>query len=227
MRGLIVMGEKRISLYGGKLTEIVDYSNASISYEWKTNARITRDEAKSIIRKYGKRAQSRLTTLQKSYNRGTLKHDHPSDLLVKYHSFNTKVQGLKDNELIKKAKTTIEILNKPSSLVTKITGAKRKAYKTFKRNHNLKNLSFEEYKRLMIMTGQFHQMNKDKEYDSTQTILMMNWIDKSATDLDLIDIAKMNPEKWFLDMAREEETGKWISMESIESGGGIPEELPF
>lgn len=221
------MGEKRVSLYGGKLTEIRDYSNAAFSYEWKTNVRLTRDEAKSIIRKYGRRAQSRLTTLQKSYNRGSLKHDQPSDLLVKYKGFNVKVKDLSDKELIKKAKTAIEILNKPSSLVSKVTGAKRKAYETFKRNHNLKNLSFEDYKRLMLMTGQFQQMNKDKEYDSTQTVLMMNWLDKSGTDIDLSDISNLNPEKWFLDMAREEQTGKWISMESIESGDSIPEELPF
>lgn len=221
------MGEKRVSLYGGKLTEKIDYSTKEISYEWSRNARLTRDEAKAIIRKYGKRAQSRLTTLQKSYNRGMLKHDQPSDLLVKYHGFNTKVQGLTDAELIKKAKKAIDILNKPASLVSRITGAKRKAYETFKRNHNLKNLSFEDYKRLMLMAGQFNQMNKDKEYDSTQTVLMLNWIDKSGTDIDLVDIEKMDPEKWFLDMAREEQTGKWISMEAIESGFSIPEELPF
>lgn len=221
------MGEKRVSLYGGKLTERIDYSTKEISYEWSRNVRLTRDEAKAIIRKYGKRAQSRLTTLQKSYNRGMLKHDQPSDLLVKYHSFNTKVQGLTDAELIKKAKKSIEILNAPSSLVTRITGAKRKAYESFKRNHKLEKLSYEEYNRLMLMAGQFQQMNKDKEYDSTQTVLMLNWIDKSGSDLDLTDIEKMNPEKWFLDMAREEQTGKWISMDAIESGGSIPEDLPF
>lgn len=221
------MGEKRISLYGGKLIETIDYSTSEIKYEWGRNAQLTRDEAKSIIRKYGKRAQSRLTTLQKSYSHGILKHDQPSDLLVKYIGFNVKISNLSDKDLIKKAKVAIEILNKKSSLVSNITSAKRKAYETFKRNHNLKNLSFEEYKRLMLMTGQLQQMHKDKEYDSTQTLLMMNWIDKSGEDLDLIDIEKMNPEKWFLDMAREEQTGKWISMESIESGDTIPEELPF
>lgn len=221
------MGEKRISLYGGKLTETIDYITREIRYDWSKNVRLTPTEAKSIIRKYGKRAQSRLSTLQKSYSRGSLKHDQPSDLLVKYKGFNVQVKGLSDKALMQKAKAAIDILNKPSSLVTRITGAKRKAYETFKQNHNLTNLSYADYKRLMIMTGQFQQLNKDKDYDSNQTVLMINWFDKTGESIDISDIAEMNPEKWFLDMAREEQTGKWISMESIESGDIIPEELPF
>ena len=228
MRGLIIMGEKRVSLYGGKLIETIDYSTKEISYEWGRNARLTRDEAKEIIRKYGKRAQSRLTTLQNSYNRGLLKHDQPTDLLVKYRGFNVKMKNLTDKELIKKAKIAIDILSKKSSLVSKITGAKMKAFETFKRNHKLSKLTYDEYKRLMIAAGQFQQLTRDKEYDSAQTILMLNWLDKTGGDGYEINLLEgLDPEKWFLDMAREEKTGKWISMESIESGGSIPEELPF
>lgn len=216
------------ALLEGKLVERIDYKTKDISYEWTKGATLTREEAKSIIKTYGKRAQSRLTTLRKAYETGTLKRTQPSDILVKYAGFDVKTKDLSDKELIKKARTAIEILNKKGTLVSKVTAAKRRAYDTFKANHNLPDLTYAEYEKLMIQVGQFQQLNADKDYDSTQTLLMMNWIDKTGGEgVDLLHLETLNPEVWFLNMAREEETGKWISMQSIEEGDNIPEDLPF
>lgn len=178
----------------------------------------TREEALLLLRTLGKRAQTRITTLKGYFSEGG-KHytGEINPVYERYKGYDIKYQGLTLQAIQKKVATAIEILNAKQSTYTGYKQLQNKAYQKMKENHpKLKNLSFEDWKKLTAYMGAWQSAHEGEQYDSEQLLAYANWAGNTQSE-GFDGLAKMNPEdvdldSWFLDVTREGSTGDWLTL---------------
>ena len=178
----------------------------------------TREEALLLLRTLGKRAQTRITTLKGYFSEGG-KHytGEINPVYDRYKGYDTKYQGLSLQAIQKKVATAIEILNAKQSTYTGYKQLQNKAYRKMIENHpKLKNLSFEEWKKLTAYMGAWQSAHEGEQYDSEQLLAYANWAGNTQSG-GFDGLAAMNPEdvdldSWFLDVTREGSTGEWLTL---------------
>ena len=178
----------------------------------------TREEALLLLRTLGKRAQTRITTLKGYFSEGG-KHytGEINPVYDRYKGYDIKYQGLSLQAIQKKVATAIEILNAKQSTYTGYKQLQNKAYRKMIENHpKLKNLSFEEWKKLTAYMGAWQSAHEGEQYDSEQLLAYANWAGNTQSG-GFDGLAAMNPEdadldSWFLDVTREGSTGEWLTL---------------
>ena len=178
----------------------------------------TREEALLLLRTLGKRAQTRITTLKGYFSEGG-KHytGEINPVYDRYKGYDIKYQGLSLQAIQKKVATAIEILNAKQSTYTGYKQLQNKAYRKMIENHpKLKNLSFEEWKKLTAYMGAWQSAHEGEQYDSEQLLAYVNWAGNTQSG-GFDGLAAMNPEdvdldSWFLDITREGSTGEWLTL---------------
>ena len=178
----------------------------------------TREEALLLLRTLGKRAQTRITTLKGYFSEGG-KHytGEINPVYDRYKGYDIKYQGLSLQAIQKKVATAIEILNAKQSTYTGYKQLQNKAYRKMIENHpKLKNLSFEEWKKLTAFMGAWQSAHEGEQYDSEQLLAYANWAGNTQSG-GFDGLAEMNPEdadldSWFLDVTREGSTGEWLTL---------------
>ena len=178
----------------------------------------TREEALLLLRTLGKRAQTRITTLKGYFSEGG-KHytGEINPVYDRYKGYDIKYQGLSLQAIQKKVATAIEILNAKQSTYTGYKQLQNKAYRKMIENHpKLKNLSFEERKKLTAYMGAWQSAHEGEQYDSEQLLAYANWAGNTQSG-GFDGLAAMNPEdadldSWFLDVTREGSTGEWLAL---------------
>ena len=178
----------------------------------------TREEALLLLRTLGKRAQTRITTLKGYFSEGG-KHytGEINPVYDRYKGYDIKYQGLSLQAIQKKVATAIEILNAKQSTYTGYKQLQNKAYRKMIENHpKLKNLSFEEWKKLTAYMGAWQSAHEGEQYVSEQLLAYANWAGNTQSG-GFDGLAAMNPEdadldSWFLDVTREGSTGEWLTL---------------
>lgn len=178
----------------------------------------TREEALLLLRTLGKRAQTRITTLKGYFSEGG-KHytGEINPVYERYKGYDIKYQGLSLQAIQKKVATAIEILNAKQSTYTGYKQLQNKAYQKMKENHpKLKNLSFEDWKKLTAYMGAWQSAHEGEQYDSEQLLAYANWAGNTQSG-GFDGLAAINPEdvdldSWFLDVTREGSTGEWLTL---------------
>ena len=178
----------------------------------------TREEALLLLRTLGKRAQTRITTLKGYFSEGG-KHyiGEINPVYDRYKGYDIKYQGLSLQAIEKKVATAIEILNAKQSTYTGYKQLQNKAYRKMVENHpKLKNLSFENWKKLTAYMGAWQSAHEGEQYDSEQLLAYANWAGNTQSG-GFDGLAAMNPEdadldSWFLDVTREGSTGEWLTL---------------
>ena len=178
----------------------------------------TREEALLLLRTLGKRAQTRITTLKGYFSEGG-KHytGEINPVYDRYKGYDIKYQGLSLQAIQKKVATAIEILNAKQSTYTGYKQLQNKAYQKMIENHpKLKNLSFEDWKKLTAYMGAWQSAHEGEQYDSEQLLAYANWVGNTQSG-GFDGLVAMNPEdadldSWFLDVAREGSTGEWLTL---------------
>ena len=178
----------------------------------------TREEALLLLRTLGKRAQTRITTLKGYFSEGG-KHytGEINPVYDRYKGYDIKYQGFSLQAIQKKVATAIEILNAKQSTYTGYKQLQNKAYRKMIENHpKLKNLSFEEWKKLTAYMGAWQSAHEGEQYDSEQLLAYANWAGNTQSG-GFDGLAAMNPEdadldSWFLDVTREGSTGEWLTL---------------
>ena len=113
---------------------------------------------------------------------------------------------------------SIEILNAKQSTYTGYKQLQNKAYQKMIENHpKLKNLSFEDWKKLTTYMGAWQSAHEGEQYDSEQLLAYANWAGNTMSS-GFDGLATMNPEdadldSWFLDVQREGSAGEWLSLD--------------
>ena len=178
----------------------------------------TREEALLLLRTLGKRAQTRITTLKGYFSEGGKHYTRERNPLYdQYKTYDIKYQGLSLQKKKKKVATAIEILNAKQSTYTGYKQLQNKAYRKMIENHpKLKNLSFEEWKKLTAYMGAWQSAHEGEQYDSEQLLAYANWAGNTQSG-GFDGLAAMNPEdadldSWFLDVTREGSTGEWLTL---------------
>ena len=178
----------------------------------------TREEALLLLRTLGKRAQTRITTLKGYFSEGG-KHytGEINPVYDRYKGYDIKYQGLSLQAIQKKVATAIEILNAKQSTYTGYKQLQNKAYRKMIENHpKLKNLSFEEWKKLTAYMGAWQSALEGEQYYSELLLAYANWAGNTQSG-GFDGLAAMNPEDadldaWFLDVTREGSTGEWLTL---------------
>lgn len=178
----------------------------------------TREEALLLLRTLGKRAQTRITTLKGYFSEGG-KHytGEINPVYDRYKGYDIKYQGLSLQAIQKKVATAIEILNAKQSTYTGYKQLQIKDYRTMIENHpKLKNLSFEDWKKLTTYMGAWQSAHEGEQYDSEQLLAYANWAGNTQSG-GFDGLAAMNPEDadldaWFLDVTREGSAGEWLTL---------------
>ena len=171
------------------------------------------------MRTLGKRAQTRITTLKGYFSEGG-KHytGEINPVYDRYKGYDIKYQGLSLQAIQKKVATAIEILNAKQSTYTGYKQLQNKAYRKMIENHpKLKNLSFEEWKKLTAYMGAWQSAHEGEQYDSEQLLAYANWAGNTQSG-GFDGLVAMNPEdvdldSWFLDVTREGSTGEWLTLD--------------
>ena len=178
----------------------------------------TREEALLLLRTLGKRAQTRITTLKGYFSEGG-KHytGEINPVYDRYKGYDIKYKGLSLQAIQKKVATAIEILNAKQSTYTGYKQLQNKAYRKMIENHpKLKNLSFEDWKKLTAYMGAWQSAHEREQHDSEQLLAYANWAGNTQSG-GFDGLAAMNPEdadldSWFLDVTREGSTGEWLTL---------------
>ena len=178
----------------------------------------TKDESLLLLRTLGKRAQTRITTLKGYFSEGG-KHQtgEINPVYDRYKGYDIKYQGLSLQAIQKKVATAIEILNAKQSTYTGYKQLQNKAYRKMIENHpKLKNISFEDWKKLTAYMGAWQSAHEGEQYDSEQLLAYANWAGSTQSG-GFDGLAAMNPEDvdldaWFLDVTREGSTGEWLTL---------------
>ena len=178
----------------------------------------TKEESLLLLRTLGKRAQTRITTLKGYFSEGG-KHytGEINPVYDRYKGYDIKYKGLSLQAIQKKVATAIEILNAKQSTYTGYKQLQNKAYQKMKENHpKLKNLSFEDWKKLTAYMGAWQSAHEGEQYDSEQLLAYANWVGNTQSG-GFDGLAEMNPEdadldSWFLDVTREGSTGEWLTL---------------
>lgn len=179
----------------------------------------TKDESLLLLRTLGKRAQTRLATLKEYFSEhGKRYTGEINPIYDRYKGFDIKYQGLSLQAIQKKVSTAIEILNAKQSTYTGYRQLQNKAYQKMIENHpKLKNLSFEDWKKLTTYMGAWQSAHEGEQYDSEQLLAYANWAGNTLTS-GFDGLVTMNPEdadldSWFLDVQREGSAGEWLSLD--------------
>lgn len=156
---------------------------------------LTIKELKQAIHKYGKRAMSRLRTLEKAYNtpKGTF-YGRKSYILDRFGDYNTVVKGKSRAALELNLNKAMTILEARSSTIKGMQEIDKERLETFKKNHpNIGRRNPEEvvdeatWKRAMSIMGKIHAAERGTKYDSDEQLFTSYKLSKEETSLDLDD----------------------------------------
>ena len=112
----------------------------------------------------------------------------------------------------KKVSTAIEILNAKQSTYTGYRQLQNKAYQKMIENHpKLKNLSFEDWKKLTTYMGAWQSAHEGEQYDSETLLSNSKWAYETG-QWGPFDFEKVDLDKWFLDVQREGSSGQWLDL---------------
>lgn len=147
-------------------------------------------ELKKAIHTYGKRAMSRLRTLEKAYSKGGKLYGDKSYILERYGDYNTVVKGKSRKALELSLYNALQILGSKSSTVKGVMQAKKERFDTFKKNHpNIgrqntdDKLDRDKYEKAMRILGKLQAAEKGTNYDSDEQVFTA------------FQLAKMRPDK--------------------------------
>ncbi|MBR2017839.1 MAG: hypothetical protein IKA00_11225 [Prevotella sp.] len=158
-------------------------------------ANMTDKELKKAIHTYGKRAMSRIRTLEKAYTtpKGTF-YGRKSYILERYGDYNTVVKGKSRKALELSLNKAMAILNARSSTIKGMQEIDRERLETFKKNHpNIGRRNPEEkiddalWVRAMKIMGKLQAAEKGTKYDSDEQIFTAWQLAQEETSLDLDD----------------------------------------
>lgn len=160
-------------------------------------------DLKKAIHKYGKRALSRIRTLQKAYAPGGSLYGRKSFILDMYGDFNTVVKGKSEKALRLQLQHALDILGAKSSTVKGVKEIDAKRMKRFMENHpnarvarrdkdgnqrrnregetQTRKLTRQEWENAMQILGKIQAAEKGAGYDSDEQLFMAYQL---ATDPD-------------------------------------------
>lgn len=136
-------------------------------------------ELRKAIHKYGKRAQSRLRTLEKAYNtKGGKLYGRKSYVLDRFGDFNTVVKGKSRKALELQLQNALEILNAKSSTVKGVLAIDKERFESFRKNHpgiddsGSKKQNQDKYVKAMKILGRIQAAERGTKYDSDEQVFM-------------------------------------------------------
>lgn len=149
--------------------------------------KMSREDLKSNLRLYGKRAQSRLKQLQKSLPRLRKSGlDGMAEMILdRFTGFNTKAKGLSLAALRAKLFRTIDILTSSMSTSTGITELEQKRFDTFKQTHKgLSKISIDKYREYVKIMGKVQAAHEGLKYDSDTDVYAAIQVEDKKRDID-------------------------------------------
>lgn len=158
-----------------------DYPKGDVPFEFYTAAQLI-----NYIQTAGKRAQSRIVSLEKAYAPGGSLAGRQSYVLDRFGGLNTKTKGLSENALRLKAEQVRSVLEAKSSTVKGVKEIDRKRMETFKEQHPGAKVTYQdkrgrtrsrepnkrEWERAMQIMGKLQRAEKDAKYDSNEQLFM-------------------------------------------------------
>ena len=135
-------------------------------------ATVSIQELKNIIHTAGKRALSRIRTLDKAFGKAGSLYGRKSYILDMYGDFNTQVKGKSKSALYLQAQKAYGILNAKSSTVKGIKEMDNQRMKTFQKHHpNIADVKDEsKYKKAMQILGKLQAAERGTKYDSDEQV---------------------------------------------------------
>lgn len=140
---------------------------------------LTEKELRKAIHKYGKRAQSRLRTLEKAYGKGGKLYGRKSYVLDRFGDFNTIVKNKSRKALELQYEKALEILNAKSSTVKGVLAIDKERFESFRKSHpkigekeSSKKAEEKKYIRAMKILGRIQAAEKGTKYDSDEQVFM-------------------------------------------------------
>lgn len=140
---------------------------------------MTDKELRRAIHKYGKRALSRLKTLERAYGKGGQLYGRKSYVLDKFGDFNTVVKGKSRKALELQYDRAMAILNARSSTVKGVKEIDKERYSSFKKSHpNIEQTGDKtkdnerKYQRAMSILGRIQAAERGTKYDSDEQVFM-------------------------------------------------------
>lgn len=169
---------------------------------------MTIKELKEQIHSYGKRALSRIRTLQKTFGENGKFYGDKSYILDTYGDFDTKVKGKSKSALYRQLDQAYSILNAQTSTVKGYSEWLKNKHDSFREHHPLlrdengKDFDEDRYDRAMKFLGRLQSAEKGAGYDSDEQVaLAYQYADKSEEDrdkliADIINKETSTPQEW-------------------------------
>lgn len=173
----------------------------------------TKQELLLLLRTLGKRAQTRLKTLSTYFDgRGKRYTGKINPVYDRYKGYDIRYQGLSTQALFKKVRTAVDILNAKQSTYTGYTKLQHTAYEKLIENHpKLKNMTFDEWQAMVVYMGAWQSAHEGEQYDSETLLSNANWNLQTGQVMP-VQFEKVDLDAWFLDVQREESSGKWLKL---------------
>ena len=153
---------------------------------------MTTKELRKALHSEGKRAQSRIKSLQKAFGEGGSMYGRKNPVLDRWGDFDTKVKGLSDEALRLKLETARRILEAKSSTVKGVKEIEKKRFDSFVENHpDLKiktggkrerRISRGQWVDAMKLLGKIQAAEKGGQYDSNEQMYMALQIALNSAD---------------------------------------------
>lgn len=158
-------------------------------------SKMTDKELKKAIHKYGKRAMSRLRTLEKAYTNPDGKfYGRKSYVLDRYGDYNTVVKGKSRKALELSLSKAMAVLDAKSSTIKGVEEIDRERLETFKKNHPFigrtdpsQKIDDAQWVRAMKILGKIQAAERGTKYDSDEQIFTAWQLAQEQTALSLDD----------------------------------------
>lgn len=172
-----------------------------------------KEEMLLLLRTLGKRAQTRLKTLSTYFSeRGKRYTGEINPIYDRYKGFDIRYQGVSYQGLQSKVYTAIDILNARQSTYTGYRQLQNIAFENLKKNHpKLKDLTFDQWKVMVIYMGAWQSAHEGEQYDSETLLSNSKWAYETG-QVGPFQFEKIDLDKWFLDVQREGTSGQWLEL---------------